>query len=69
MPKCVYCKKNYENPRGLTLVMNNGTINYLCSSKCRKNMQMKRRKVRWISKTKKEKTEKEVKKEVVEKKE
>ena len=45
----------YENPRGLTLVMVNGTINHLCSSKCRKNMKMKRRKVRWISKTKKEK--------------
>ena len=55
MPKCVYCGKAYENPRGLTLVMINGTINHLCSSKCRKNMQMKRRKVRWISKTKKEK--------------
>lgn len=55
MTKCVYCGENYENPRGLTLVMTNGTINHLCSSKCRKNMQMKRRKVRWISKTKKEK--------------
>ena len=49
MPKCVYCSKIYENPRGLTLVMKDGTINYLCSSKCRKNMLMKRRKVRWIN--------------------
>jgi len=55
MPKCVYCGENYENPRGLTLVMTNGTINYLCSGKCRKNMKMKRRKVRWVSKVKKEK--------------
>jgi len=55
MPKCVYCKKVYEIPRGLTLVMKSGTINYLCSSKCRKNMKMKRRKVRWVSKEKKEK--------------
>ncbi|MEN7982484.1 MAG: 50S ribosomal protein L24 [Nanoarchaeota archaeon] len=62
MPKCVYCGKVYENPRGLTLVMISGKINHLCSAKCRKNMQMKRRKVRWISKTKKEKK-------VVEKKE
>ena len=53
MPKCVYCGKEYDVPRGLTLVMNDGTINYLCSSKCRKNMKMKRRKVRWISKKKK----------------
>ena len=52
MPKCVYCGKMYDVPRGLTLVMNDGTINYLCSSKCRKNMLMKRRKVRWIIKKK-----------------
>lgn len=58
MPKCTYCGKSYENPRGLTLIMINGVINHLCSSKCRKNMQMKRRKVRWISKTKKDKFEK-----------
>lgn len=48
MPKCVYCGTQYEFPRGLTLVMKDGTINYLCSSKCRKNMLMKRRKVKWV---------------------
>jgi large subunit ribosomal protein L24e len=52
MPKCVYCGKLYDVPRGLTKVMNDGRILYLCSSKCRKNMTMKRRKVRWISKSK-----------------
>ena len=57
MPKCVYCGKEYGFPRGLTVVMNKGNINYLCSSKCRKNMAMKRRKVRWISKAKKAKKE------------
>ena len=55
MPKCVYCGKEYELPKGLTLVTNKGNINYLCSGKCRKNMAMNRRKVRWISKTKKTK--------------
>jgi len=55
MPKCVYCEKEYDIPKGLTLVKNDGTINYLCSSKCKKNMAMKRRKVRWISKKKKSK--------------
>jgi len=50
MPKCVYCGDFYDVPRGLTFVMNDGRIQYLCSSKCRKNMLMKRRKVRWISK-------------------
>jgi len=48
MPKCSFCGENYEFPRGLTLVMIDGTVNHLCSSKCRKNMLMKRRKVRWI---------------------
>ena len=61
MPKCVYCKKVYNPPKGLTLIMKDGTINYLCSAKCRKNMAMKRRRVRWISKTKKEKEIVEVK--------
>ena len=56
MPKCVYCSKEYEFPKGLTLVTNKGNINYLCSSKCKKNMAMKRRKVRWISKEKKVKS-------------
>jgi len=50
MPKCNYCGKQYEFPRGLTLVMIDGTINHLCSSKCRKNMKLKRRKIRWINK-------------------
>lgn len=54
MPKCVYCGKMYELHEGVTLVTNKGEINYLCSSKCRKNMQMSRRNVRWVSKNKKE---------------
>lgn len=58
MPKCVYCGENYDIPKGLTLIMKDGTINYLCSSKCRKNMLMNRRKVRWIIKKKKLKEEK-----------
>lgn len=50
MPKCVYCGKQYEFPKGLTLVVKSGAINYLCSSKCRKNMKMGRRKVGWLPK-------------------
>ena len=53
MPKCSYCKRNYEIPRGLTLVMADGKVIYLCSGKCRKNMKLKRRKVNWIKKKKK----------------
>lgn len=48
MPKCSYCGKMYDIPRGLTFVKVDGTIKYLCSSKCRKNMLMQRRKVRWV---------------------
>jgi large subunit ribosomal protein L24e len=48
MPKCIYCGKMYEFHQGVTLVKNDGSINYICSSKCKKNMAMKRRKVRWI---------------------
>ena len=54
MPKCVYCGTNYDTHKGLTLIMKDGVINYLCSSKCRKNMLMKRRKVRWVTKKKSE---------------
>lgn len=53
MPRCVYCGKDYEPHKGVTLVGKDGNINYLCSSKCRKNREMKRRKVRWVSKVKK----------------
>lgn len=55
MPKCVYCGKMYDVPRGLTFVKNDGKVLYFCSAKCKKNMQMKRRKVRWVSKKKEKK--------------
>jgi large subunit ribosomal protein L24e len=53
MPKCTYCGQVYEFPRGLTLVMKDGTVKHLCSPKCKKNMAMKRRKVEWIRKANK----------------
>jgi ribosomal protein L24E len=64
MPKCSYCGLTYHNPRGLTLVLNSGDIKFLCSSKCRKNMLMKKRKVRWI--TKKTKSKEEIRQEILE---
>ena len=54
MPRCSYCGRDYDLHRGLTYVLKDGTIKHLCSSKCRKNMLMKKRKVRWIIKKKKE---------------
>ena len=53
MPKCFFCKQDYDLHKGVTLVATDGTIKHLCSSKCRKNMNLKRRKVRWVSKDKK----------------
>lgn len=53
MPNCSYCKQDYDVHKGLTYILKDGTIKHLCSSKCKKNMLMKRRKVRWISKKKK----------------
>jgi large subunit ribosomal protein L24e len=53
MPKCSYCGRNYEFPKGLSLVLKDGVVKFLCSSKCKKNFHMGRRKVRWVSKSKK----------------
>ena len=54
MPKCSFCKQNYEWPRGLTVVQKDGSIKFYCSSKCRKNANMGRdnRKVKWVKKQK-----------------
>ena len=52
MPKCSYCGKEYDFHKGLTLVLNSGEVKHLCSSKSRKNMQIGKRKTRWISKKK-----------------
>ena len=58
MPKCTYCGHTYEIDRGLTLVLKDGTIKHLCSSKCRKNFDRKRRKTpKWITKRKESKKE------------
>lgn len=52
MPKCSYCGSMYDLHKGVTLILKDGAVKYICSSKCRKNMKMKRRKVRWITKKK-----------------
>lgn len=45
------------------MVMVDGTVNYFCSSKCRKNFLMKRRKVRWVLKNEENKAELKLKQE------
>ena len=72
MPTCSFCKKDYNFPRGITVVQKEGTPRYFCSSKCRKNSEMGRdnRKVKWVKKVKKsEKVEKAEKIEKAEKSE
>jgi len=56
MPKCNYCDKQYEWPKGVTVVNSRtGEIKYFCSSKCRKNAEMKRKKRKWAKQPSKEK--------------
>jgi len=62
MTKCTFCGKEYDLHKGVTLVHNDGTIDHFCSSKCRKNKAMRRRKVRWISKSIRRKKDKKKKK-------
>ena len=53
MPRCTFCKQNYEFPRGLTYILNDGNIMYFCSKKCRLNALMLKRdnkKVNWVRK-------------------
>jgi ribosomal protein L24E len=48
MPKCTYCNKEYKFPKGISVVDSiKGEIKYYCSSKCRKNAEMKRKKRKW----------------------
>ncbi len=55
MPKCSFCKKNYDVPHGMTFVLPNGDLLYFCSSKCQKNHKLGRRgeKKNWVRKKKK----------------
>jgi large subunit ribosomal protein L24e len=54
MPACIFCKKHFKEPRGLTIFSFDGrAINY-CSSKCRRNMENLKRdykKVNWVRKS------------------
>ncbi len=51
--KCNYCKKEIPEGTGLMYVKKDGTVNYLCSGKCEKNMLNLKRKpihLKWITK-------------------
>jgi ribosomal protein L24E len=53
MPVCSFCRKQYEFPRGTTVILKAGEAKFYCSSKCRKNSEMGRnnKKVKWIKKS------------------
>jgi len=53
MPVCSFCKKNYEFPKGVTVVQKDSGVRYFCSGKCRKNSEMGRvsKKVKWVRKS------------------
>jgi len=55
MPVCSFCKQHYKEPRGLTVFTFEGKTIHYCSSKCRRNIALKRdpRKVNWIKRERK----------------
>jgi large subunit ribosomal protein L24e len=53
MPVCSFCKESYEFPRGISVVLKDGSVKFFCGSKCRKNFNLGRdgRKVNWVRKS------------------
>ncbi|MBI2452400.1 50S ribosomal protein L24 [Candidatus Pacearchaeota archaeon] len=50
MTKCFFCGRDERPFKGIHLIKNSGTINYFCSSKCRKNalnLHRDKRKIHW----------------------
>lgn len=50
LARCVFCGKQQEDYQGTYLIKNDGTMNYYCSSKCRKNhlkLGRDKRKLKW----------------------
>jgi ribosomal protein L24E len=58
MPTCMFCRKSFKEPRGLTIFTFDGRSVHFCSSKCRKNHELGRdgRKTKWVIKRKGYKT-------------
>ena len=50
MIKCTFCGKEEHAFKGMTLIKNDGSVSFFCSSKCRKNtLKLKRdkRRLKW----------------------
>jgi large subunit ribosomal protein L24e len=56
--KCVFCGRDIEPGTGKMVVDHSGTVAFYCSSKCEKNVGLKRspRKTKWTQAYRKEKT-------------
>jgi len=64
MQKCSYCEKDYEEYKGVKVVDSvSGDIKNFCSSKCRKNSEMRRKRKKWTHPMKKTSEDVEVKQE------
>ena len=51
MPTCTFCRRNFKEPRGLTIFTFDGKAIHYCSSKCRRNMEHLKRdpkKTNWV---------------------
>lgn len=58
--KCSFCKEEIEKGKGKLYVLKEGTRFHFCGSKCKRNqlnLKRKPRKVKWITKKKKTKSE------------
>ena len=52
MTKCVFCGKDDSPYKGVHLIANDGSINFYCSSKCRRNalnLRRDKKKMKWTS--------------------
>jgi large subunit ribosomal protein L24e len=50
---CFFCGKQVSSGQGTLLVKNDGTVQWTCSNKCRKNLRILKRdprKLKWTSK-------------------
>ena len=58
MVKCTFCGQEEPPYKGIHVILNDGTIAYLCSSKCRKNsfkLRRERRTLKWTNAYRQEK--------------
>lgn len=57
MVGCSFCSKQMKPGRGITFVTIDSKILHFCSSKCRKNFKLGRKKKKWATKEKEKKKE------------